>query len=227
MKILVTTLVALLALTGCAYHEEVALPPSAPNAAVVPPPPAPRTAGSLWGADQNGLFADSRARQVGDILTVAIFESASASKESSTTTGRTSSMEAGIDNLLGFETNIASLKSGLNPAKLVDANFTNSFEGSGETSRKEALTATLTTQVVEVLPNGNLRIEGSKTVTVNSETQIVHLAGIVRPVDVSVANIVDSKAVLDARITYTGKGVISDKQRPGWLVRLFDAVTPF
>jgi flagellar L-ring protein precursor FlgH len=93
--------------------------------------------------------------------------------------------------------------------------------------RKEDLVATLSTRVVEVLPNGNLCSEGGKTVTVNNEDQIIRLAGIVRPADISYNNFVDSKYILDARISYTGKGVISDKQKPGWLVRVLDNVWPF
>jgi flagellar L-ring protein precursor FlgH len=87
--------------------------------------------------------------------------------------------------------------------------------------------ATLTAQVTEVLPNGNLVINGSKTVTVNREQQLIRLSGIVRQADISPHNIVDSKNILDARIAYTGKGVISDKQGQGWLVRILDNVWPF
>jgi flagellar L-ring protein precursor FlgH len=81
--------------------------------------------------------------------------------------------------------------------------------------------------VVEVFPNGNLRIEGGKTITVNREEQIIVLTGIVRPNDISSQNIINSKYVLDAKIAYTGKGVISDKQGPGWMTRILDNVWPF
>ena len=78
-----------------------------------------------------------------------------------------------------------------------------------------------------MLPNGNLRIEGNKTVTVNNEMQIVKLSGVIRPTDVSPGNLVDSKNILNARIAYIGEGVISDKQQQGWLVRALDQVWPF
>jgi flagellar L-ring protein precursor FlgH len=136
-------------------------------------------------------------------------------------------MDAGIDNFFGLETQLAKLNRSIDPSKLVGTNYENDFSGSGTTTRKEDLVATLTTRVVEVFPNGNLRIEGGKTVTVNNEDQIIVLTGIVRPNDISPQNIVNSKNVLDAKIAYTGKGVISDKQKPGWMVRILDNVWPF
>ena len=93
--------------------------------------------------------------------------------------------------------------------------------------RKEDLVASLTTQVIEVYPNGNLKIRGGKEVRVNAETQVIYLTGIVRPVDIMANNTIDSKHVLNARISYTGKGALSDKQEPGWLTRVVDNVWPF
>ncbi len=188
---------------------------------------APQTSGSLWTENRGSLFGDIKARQLGDILTVAIFEQASASREATTKTGRSSSNAAGISKFLGFETDFNSLHSALDPTRLIATNYDNDFKGSGSTSRKENLVATLSTRVVEVFPNGNLRIEGGKTITVNHEEQIIVLTGIVRPNDISSQNVIDSKYVLDAKIAYTGKGVISDKQRPGWMTRILDNVWPF
>jgi flagellar L-ring protein precursor FlgH len=115
----------------------------------------------------------------------------------------------------------------MTPSSLVKSSLSSDFEGTGSTSRKEDLIATLTTRVVEVMPNGNLRIQGNKAVAVNNETQYITLSGIVRQTDISSRNVVDSKYILDSRISYTGKGVISAKQRPGWLTQLLDYVTPF
>lgn len=197
-----------------------------PIAPVISEPAPPQTAGSLWTTSRGGIFADTKGTTVGDIITVVISERASASKEAKTQTGRNSTMSAGISNLFGLESDIGDFIGG-NPSTLINANAGNTFDGSGKTERREALTATLTTQVIEILPNGNLRIEGNKTVTVNSEMQIVTLSGIVRPSDVSSRNLVDSQNVLNARISYVGKGVISDKQQQGWLVRALDQVWPF
>ncbi|WP_321533235.1 flagellar basal body L-ring protein FlgH [uncultured Desulfuromonas sp.] len=189
--------------------------------------PQPKTPGSLWTTGNGSLFVDNRASRVGDILTVAIYEQAEASKQATTSTGRKTSASADITSLFGLESNIANLNKSIDPANLVSAGYTNDFQGSGSTTRKEDLVATLTTRVVEVLPNSTLRISGSKSVTVNHERQLIHLSGIVRQEDITPENLIDSKYVLDANIVYTGKGVIDDKQKPGWLLRLLDTVTPF
>lgn len=228
LALLVPFLLLALMQAGCAGRttkplSDTALAPSQ----VVIVPETPATPGSLWTNTQGGLLYDVKGRQVGDIVTVAIFERASASKEASTSAGRKSSATAGISRLFGLEKSISTINSSIDPERLISANYENNFQGSGSTSRKEDLVATITTQVVEVLPNGNLRIDGSKNVIVNNEEQIIRLAGIVRQADVSAGNVVDSKHILDARIAYTGKGVISDKQRQGWLVRVLDNITPF
>ena len=97
----------------------------------------------------------------------------------------------------------------------------------GATSRADTLTGTISTVVTEVLPNGDLRIEGKREVTVNSETQLMSISGIVRRVDVDTKNTVLSSAIADAKIEYSGLGVVDDVQRPGWLVRVLDWVYPF
>lgn len=199
-----------------------------PPVPIISEPAPPQTAGSLWTESRGGMFVDLKGRTVGDIITVVIVENSSASKEATTDTDRTSTMSAGITNVLGLEKYIGKLgNSAIDPTSLIDASTTNNFSGGGKTARKENLVATLTTQVVEVLPNGNLKIAGNKTVTVNNEMQIVKLSGIVRSADVSPGNIVDSKNILNARIAYVGEGVISDKQQQGWLVRALDQVWPF
>jgi len=183
--------------------------------------------GSIWADRGSDLFTDLKARRSGDILTVAIYEKASASKEASTATDRSSTASADITKFFRLEKDLANLASGIDPSNLISASYENDFQGNGKTTRKEDLVATLTTQVIEVLPNGNLRIEGNKAVTVNQETQYIQLTGLVRQSDITSANIIDSKYILDARIAYTGKGVISDKQKPGWMTRILDNVWPF
>ncbi len=227
-NVLLCLLGTTLLLSGCASPNRspaVALPSD--NHLLPIPVETPQTSGSLWTENRGSLFGDIKARNIGDILTVAIFEQASASQEANTRTGRSSSNQAGITNFLGFETDLARINSALIPSAMINTSYNNSFQGSGSTSRKENLVATLSTRVMEVLPNGNLRIEGGKTVTVNHEDQFIVLTGVVRPNDISPQNIIDSKYVLDAKIAYTGKGVISDKQRPGWMTRIIDNVWPF
>lgn len=189
--------------------------------------PQPQTAGSLWTTGRGSLFVDNRASTVGDIVTVIIREQASASKEATTSTGRSTSASADITSLFGLESNIANLNSNIDPANLISAGYTNDFKGSGTTTREEDLTATITTQVIEVLPNGNMRISGSKSVMVNHEKQLINLSGIIRQQDITPKNEIDSRYILDANIMYSGKGVIDDKQRPGWFIRLYDVISPF
>lgn len=189
--------------------------------------PQPQTAGSLWTTGRGSLFVDNRASTVGDIVTVIIREQASASKEATTSTGRSTSASADITSLFGLESNIANLNSNIDPANLISAGYTNDFKGRGTTTREEDLTATITTQVIEVLPNGNMRISGSKSVMVNHEKQLINLSGIIRQQDITPNNEIDSRYILDANIMYSGKGVIDDKQRPGWFIRLYDVISPF
>lgn len=186
----------------------------------------PTSEGSLWPGEQHSLYADHKARTVGDIVTITIAEQASASKEASTGTSKDSSISAGIPNLFGLENSLAT-GGNVNLNALIGADMSNSFNGAGKTVRKENLVASLTTQVVEVYPNGNMKIRGGKEVRVNDETQVIYLTGIIRPVDIMANNTIDSKNVLNARISYTGKGAISDKQEPGWLTRIVDNVWPF
>jgi flagellar L-ring protein precursor FlgH len=173
------------------------------------------------------MFKDNKAQMVGDIVTVAIYEQASASKEANTATGRSSEISAGIPNFFGLEGSGPVLKNPLDPSKLVQGEFNNDFSGQGSTSRKANLSATIAAQVVEVLPNDNLRIFGRKRVQVNNEEQFIGLSGVIRPQDISAQNMVNSKYIVNAEITYTGRGPLSDKQRPGWLMRLLDTIWPF
>lgn len=221
---------ALLLMAGCVTTSNKLAETQAKNSIIAArqiQPEQPHAPGSLWTEGRGSLFRDNKARHVGDIVTVAIYEKASASKEASTATGRSSSMSAGLTNVFGLEGNLGNLNKFIDPTSLVNTSYKNDFDGSGTTSRKEDLVATLTAQVTEELPNGNLCIAGGKTVTVNNEDQIILLEGIIRPSDISSQNIVSSANILDAKIAYTGKGVISDKQRPGWMTRVLDHVWPF
>ncbi len=216
-----------LAVSGCSTHtQEVVHIPELLEDPVVQAPQ-PQSPGSLWTGDESNWLSDVKARNVGDIVTVLIAEQSSASKEASTETDRDTTMTAGIPSLFGYETVLAEKNSNLNMSSLVSANFSNDFKGSGKTTRSEDLAATLTTQVIEVYPNGNMKIRGGKSVIVNNENQIIYLTGIVRHADITADNTVDSGYILNAQIAYTGKGAISDKQKPGWLMRILDNTWPF
>ncbi|MCF6178515.1 MAG: flagellar basal body L-ring protein FlgH [Geopsychrobacter sp.] len=219
----------LLLLAGCARPvEKINIDEVEPLEQPNLMPAQQHTPGSLWSESLTALVADRKARTVGDIVTVAIYEKASASKEASTETGRDSKISADIVALLGLEKKLPNaFNLGMDPAKLIQASASNSFSGSGKTSRAEDLVASLSTQIIKIYPNGNLRISGNKTITVNNEMQIVKLTGIVRETDISPNNVINSKNILNARIYYSGQGVLSDKQKPGWLLRSLDAVWPF
>lgn len=213
-------------LAGCSQHGQEVTAAQQPLEEPVMADAKPQSAGTLWTGDDGNWLADVKARRVGDIVTVIIKEQAQASKQATTDTDRSSSISAGISAFFGLEQTVED-KTKINPASMISASSGNEFSGSGKTTRSENLAATLTTQVVEVYPNGNLKIRGGKSVAVNNENQIIYLTGIVRPYDVSASNTVDSGNILNAQITYTGKGALSDKQTPGWMMRIFDNTWPF
>ncbi len=193
---------------------------------VQPPLSLPETTGSLWQED-NGrayLFEDRRASRVGDIVIVRIVEQNSGSKSASTTADRESTYKNTIGgSIFGFNNFASTFTEGLG----IDSSTENEFEGTGSTRREDNLTGTIATRVTEVLPNGDLRIQGKREVTVNSEKQTMVLKGIVRRIDLDTTNTVVSSAIAEAKIGYTGLGVVDDVQRPGWLVRILDWIIPF
>jgi len=115
----------------------------------------------------------------------------------------------------------------MNLSQLINASGDSKFAGTGSTSRQDNLTATISAKVLDVLANGNLQIEGRRNVKVNGEDQEIVLTGTVRPVDISPNNTINSIYVADAKISYTGRGVITDRQSPGWLMNILDKVWPF
>lgn len=237
---------ALLLLSGCAgipfqgkdAREPLTSPPAAPPApiAVSTETRDPAAAAGLWReATYRNAFQDLRAHKIGDLITVNIVETSKANKKATTKTGRESSIHAGISNALGWENKIKQLTSlgksnvrdAFNNEAMFKASLENDFDGSGETTRNESMTASITARVIEVSPNGNLFIKGSRKVKVNNEAQYITLTGLVRPADVSPDNTVLSSYIAEAAIEYTGSGPVSDKQRPGWLMRAADFVWPF
>lgn len=185
--------------------------------------------GSLFTQSQSrDLFRDLKAYRVGDILTVNISESSTASKQATTNLSRESSLSAGVSALFGFQSEIPHKNGvGFSPSSLLGSTISSGFKGSGTTSRQEGMTAQISARVVQVLPNGDLVIRGSREISVNFEKQYIILEGVVRPNDISANNTVLSSYIADARIQYTGNGVLTAEQRPGWLSRLISHVWPF
>ena len=230
---------------GCAGRQTPAVPQ-------MPPPPLSEAVSSLnaarvaayqenslyiAGSGLNGLFLDTKARTAGDIVTVKIEESSKATNKANTKTARDSSLNAGIEAFMGVEDwwqdkVLRALGSNLpkvNPfgSAAIKAGMQSDFEGDGSTTRSGDLTAYITCRVTDVMPNGNLRIVGTREVMVNHENQIIILSGVIRPRDIGDDNIVRSIFVADAKIAYSGSGVVDDRQRPGWMANFLDAVWPF
>jgi len=211
---------------GCYLHHS----PNVANKLTVPPLPPPKTLGSLW-QEENGrayLYEDLRAMRIGDILTVKIVEKHKGSKSADTKAERESTVSNSLSGSGVGYIGIPGIRLGGETMRGlgIDAGAKNKFGGKGATSREDTLTGTISTIVTEVLPNGDLRMEGKREVTVNSETQLMSISGIVRRVDVDTKNTVLSSAIADAKIEYSGLGVVDDVQRPGWLVRILDWIYP-
>jgi flagellar L-ring protein FlgH len=194
-------------------------------------PPKPEE-GSLWSEmSEVSLFHDMKARKVGDTVTVRIVEDPEATLNANTKTSRSSSVDAAKLKFLGYMKALAENNSRLaqNPGTddLISASLSTSFDGKGSSDRDGHVKAYITAVVEKVLFNGNLYVNGQREVRVNNETQYITLSGIVRPKDISSSNEVSSTYVADARITYSGRGPLADKQKPGWLGRVLDYVWPF
>ena len=183
--------------------------------------------GSLWKpGSSRSMFADKRARAVGDIITVLVQESNSASKENSTKTSKSSSVDAGLDTIF-YSPAVSKLftKGGEMPAMKFGGS--QSFDGGGKINNSERITARIAVRVIDVQPNGNMIIEGRRETFVSGEKQEAILRGIIRSEDIAANNTVLSYNITDASIKFTSKGTISDNQRKGWLHRTWEKVTPF
>lgn len=184
--------------------------------------------GSLWQASNPSasLFTDSKARQVNDIVTVLVSETSSATKAASTDASKDASVEATASSFFGLETRLANKNDFLDPSNLLNATATNDYAGAAQTKRDDRLLGTMTAVVQQVLPNGNLIIKGRRVVSVNDEMQYMILTGIIRTEDIQPNNTIPSSLIADARISYSGAGVVSDKQSVGWGSKLFDWIWP-
>jgi len=173
---------------------------------------------------------DDKAAKVGDIITVTINENATSTQSASTNTAKDTSINMQAPNVLGLPSSLGIqnfLNMGTQFDPSVNATIANSMQGTGTVTRNGTLTATISAIITDILPSGNLRIEGRRSVTVNNEEQIMVLRGIVRPQDINFDNTIPSTLIADAAISYTGEGVVADEQRKGWLARVLSKVWPF
>jgi flagellar L-ring protein FlgH len=218
-----------LVLTGCGMVTMKKYAPQVPIASPpLPPAPAPQD-GSLWtGRQSYGIVADSRPANVGDLVTISITEANKASEVADTVTSKNSGVTAGINSLLGLSFPMkAFTDKTVNATTQLQTTVGNSSNGQGKTERQSSFTSFLTARVIQVLPNQNLMIQGQRQMRINNETEVIMLTGIIRPQDIDNTNTVPSTKVAEARLTVSGAGVVSDKQKVGWFQRIFDHVWPF
>ncbi len=171
--------------------------------------------GSLWlnGRDLYSTQGGSREYKPGDILTISIAEEATAQQSATTNTTDDSSLEVKSATKIPFFKKVVDRFTGKNEIK-------NSWKGNGQTTRSGKLEGTVTATVLEVLPNGNLIIEGSRAIRVNKETQIMRVHGTARPQDIDSNNTINSKLLANAEIKYEGKGAVGSTQRPGLMTKI-------
>lgn len=177
--------------------------------------------------DGTSWLADPRSTSLGDVITVRIEEGESGVHRASTKLSREHNRSEGMPALLHLASALSKAVPGLDPKQLLAIGGSNKHEGVGETSRTGQVAATLPVRVKRVLPNGDLYIEGNKVVLVNSEEHHLYLSGVVRAIDLAADNSVSSGRIADLQVELTGRGVVSEKQNPGWASRVLDYVWPF
>ena len=169
----------------------------------------------------SSLFADVRARSVNDLVTVHVIENVVASGAADSSLDKDSSANASVGRVFGIDPKFADW---FDPTALARYSASTGFKGSGATTRSGALSAVITARVSEVLPNGDLVVEGVREIDINGDRQIIVLTGVIRTADVGPGNVVPSTAVGQMRIRYFGRGLIKDNLTPGWLVRILNKI---
>lgn len=228
MQIRIHLLMALLALAGCRATSRPPMP-----AAVVTPPPQERVdpstnPGSLYDPDgATSLFADARARRVGDVVLIKVVETTLAKNKASTTADKTNNMDLSASAYLGKDKLPLIPGATVGAGSLVKADSSSEFEGDGETKRESTISTTVAARVSRVLGGGLMEVVGARETRVNGETQIVVVQGVVRDRDIDADNTIKSTSMAEARIELYGEGILAEKQRPGWLARILDNVWPF
>lgn len=196
------------------------------------PMPAPNTyqrqANSLWTGSQKGFFKDQRAGTVGDILTVVIDIDDRGEMSNETTRTRSAGEGLAVPKLFGLEASAGELlPEAVDPTNLASATSNSSSRGNGEIEREEQIEMRLAATITQVLPNGNLVLSGTQEVRVNFENRILRLDGVIRPEDISTGNSVNYDQIAEARISYGGKGHLTDLQQPRYGQQVYEALSPF
>jgi flagellar L-ring protein precursor FlgH len=189
------------------------------------PQPASYSPNSLWRNGSRAFFKDQRAHQVGDILTVKVKITDKASLESETSRSRKNNEDSGITNFFG-KGKVPIMNAAV-PTRIFTADSNANSDGKGTIDRKEELLTNVAAVVTQLLPNGNLVVEGKQEVRVNFEVRELIVAGIVRPEDIESDNTIDSTKIAQARIAYGGRGQITDVQQPRYGQQVLDVLLPF
>jgi flagellar L-ring protein precursor FlgH len=184
-------------------------------------------AGSIYTDSLPGFLEDTRALRVGDIVVVRIVEEADARGGASTNLSKDSKRSSGVEKMLGLLPALQKAYPNVDPAQLIALASSNDFNGEGQTQRAGKLKGTIGVKVKQELPNGDLFVEGTKTVMINHEEYHLYVSGVVRPADIERDNSIDSGLIADARVEFTGRGDIGDQVRRGWLNKALDKISPF
>ena len=196
------------------------------------PMPDPQTvafaSNSLWRQGSRAFFKDQRAARIGDLVTVRVKFTDQAQINNQTSRSRTNAENFGAAGLFGFETELTKiLPDGTKADALLKADSSGKSEGAGSIRRSEQLVTNVAAIVTQVLPNGNLVVEGKQEIRVNFEVRELVVAGVVRPEDIEADNTIDSTKIAQARIAYGGRGQITDVQQPRYGQQLYDIIMPF
>jgi flagellar L-ring protein precursor FlgH len=187
--------------------------------------PTPNEANALWRAGSRAFFKDQRAAQVGDIVTILVSMNDTANLKNQTTTGRTSAETGSFASFFGLQTLLPKTIS--DPSKILDVGSGNNNAGTGQIQRNEAVTVRLAGVVTQVLPNGNLVISARQEFLVNHELRELQVTGVIRPQDIASDNTVLHDRMAEARITYSGRGELTEAQHTRWGQQLLDILLPF
>jgi flagellar L-ring protein precursor FlgH len=183
-------------------------------------------ANSLWRNGSRAFFKDQRAARIGDLLTVTVNITDKANIANETQRSRTAKDDSGITDFVGSKT-LGVQAQKILPGRILTADSTSSSDGKGSVTRQEALQTNVAAVVTQVLPNGNLVVEGKQEIRVNFEIRELIVAGIVRPEDIQSDNTIDSSKIAQARIAYGGRGQITDVQQPRYGQQVMDVLLPF
>jgi flagellar L-ring protein precursor FlgH len=190
------------------------------------PEQASYNANSLWRNGSRAFFKDQRAARIGDLLTVTVNITDKANIANETQRSRSNKEDSGITDFIGAQT-LGVQAQKILPGRILTADSTTSSDGKGSVNRQEALQTNVAAVVTQVLPNGNLVVEGKQEIRVNFEIRELIVAGIVRPEDIQSDNTIDSSKIAQARIAYGGRGQITDVQQPRYGQQVMDVLLPF